>query len=430
MIPNPQPLVLNGDGTTPNCFFSGAAKVVLADENDVQLWERDPVTSSQVSSFGSAWDSISIYGLNEVVTFNDVLYVSIIQNNQNNNPSSVPSAWTQFDLLKRWNVNETYKSGDPVTGTDFTVYISTGNGNVGNNPVGDGGVNWVASGTGSGGLFAFIDWSSSVNYGEGSANIVTGSDGKYYVSLQAGNLNNDPVSTTGFWEWYTTINPNMLINGGFDFDQRVAVNWPVNGYGPDRFFITGNTGSAPVPQDTFGNVINFDGTGFSQGIELSNQGDQYPLVLGKTFTFSFYALLSGVTISALGIWRDNVGDGTNQVVEPNISALTAGEVVDGYTKYTATFEVSTVPAATNNTFEINVGVAGGGTISFADWKMEEGSVATPFIRSGNTLAGEYVACRRYTRLSDVNTRVAEYTYEMRDAPAVSGAGPYLYEAEL
>ena len=32
-IANPHPLILNGDGSVPNCFYSGAAKVILADED-------------------------------------------------------------------------------------------------------------------------------------------------------------------------------------------------------------------------------------------------------------------------------------------------------------------------------------------------------------------------------------------------------------
>lgn len=198
-IENPHPLVLNGDGSVPNCFYTGAAKVILADENDVQLWERDPVTSTEVSSFGAQWDAVSIYDLNETVTFNNLLYVSIISNNQNNNPSTTPEAWTQFDLLKRWNVNETYQVRDPVIATDFTIYLSKISNNLGIDPTTDGGVNWTPSGAGSGATFAFADWDVTTSYGLGGANIVNASDGNYYVSLQASNLANDPISEPLFW---------------------------------------------------------------------------------------------------------------------------------------------------------------------------------------------------------------------------------------
>jgi len=60
-IPNTQPLVLNGDGSTPNCYYSGKAKVKLitnagtaaAPVDGVQQWERDPVNASNLAAV--AW---------------------------------------------------------------------------------------------------------------------------------------------------------------------------------------------------------------------------------------------------------------------------------------------------------------------------------------------------------------------------------------
>ena len=156
-IVNSQPLVLNGDGSVPNCFYSGSAKVVLITNagtpslpvDGTQQWERDPVSAGAVGAIGTDWDSVSIYDINSVVEDAGVFWVSIINSNQNNIPAASPTAWTQFDLLKRWNVNETYQVRDPVIATDFTIYLSLTANNTGNNPVGDGGVNWAASGAGS-----------------------------------------------------------------------------------------------------------------------------------------------------------------------------------------------------------------------------------------------------------------------------------------
>lgn len=141
-IENTQPLILNGDGSVPNCFYSGSAKVILvtnagtstAPIDGDQQWERDPVTSGSVGAIGRDWDAVSIYDINSVVDFSGVFWVSIINNNQNNIPSSTPTAWTQFDLLKRWNINETYQSGDPVTASDGFLYTSLIVDNTGNDP--------------------------------------------------------------------------------------------------------------------------------------------------------------------------------------------------------------------------------------------------------------------------------------------------------
>ena len=46
---------------------------------------------------------------------------------------TTPTAWTEFDLIKRWNINETYKTGDPVTRGGL-YYTSKGDSNLGNDP--------------------------------------------------------------------------------------------------------------------------------------------------------------------------------------------------------------------------------------------------------------------------------------------------------
>jgi len=132
-IANTQPLVLTGDGRLPNCFFTGSAKQVLTDSDDVELWSRDPVSSLETTNFGAAWDATTIYDANSVVTLSGVFYVSLTNGNQNNNPASSPTNWTQFDLLKRWNTNETYAIGDPVT-LSGKFYLSLTASNAGNQP--------------------------------------------------------------------------------------------------------------------------------------------------------------------------------------------------------------------------------------------------------------------------------------------------------
>ena len=141
-FPNPQPLILNGDGTVPNCFYSGSAKVILvtnvgtptAPIDGTQQWERDPVTSAAIGAIGREWDAISIYDKNSVVILDDIFYVSIINANQNNNPSSTPTAWSQWDLLVRFNINETYQLADPVIASDGFLYTSLVIDNTGNDP--------------------------------------------------------------------------------------------------------------------------------------------------------------------------------------------------------------------------------------------------------------------------------------------------------
>jgi len=47
---------------------------------------------------------------------------------------------------------------------------------------------------------AFSDWNEFTTYGDGGANIVTASTGDYYVSIQAANTGNDPISSPLWWQ--------------------------------------------------------------------------------------------------------------------------------------------------------------------------------------------------------------------------------------
>jgi len=239
-IKNSQPLVLNGDGSVPNCFYSGSAKVILvtnagtssAPVDGVQQWERDPVSSSSLGAIGRDWDAVSIYDENSVVVNDEVFFISIINNNQNNNPSSTPTAWSQFDLLNRWNTNETYSVRDPVIATDFTIYISQVNSNTGNDPISSPS-EWLPSGVGSGGGLAFVDWDLSIDYPVGGTAIVTASDGNYYTSIQTPNLNQDPTVSPTFWAEIDLLQ-QWNINNTYEIDDPVTF---------DNVFYTALTGA-------------------------------------------------------------------------------------------------------------------------------------------------------------------------------------------
>ena len=306
-IANPHPLVLNGDGSVPNCFYSGAAKVILADSDDVQIWERDPVVGAESSSFGDSWDAISVYGLNEVVTFNDLLYTSIVTNNQNNNPASAPEAWSQFDLVTRWNVNETYQSRDPVIASDANIYTSLSSDNLGNDPISSPS-DWQATGTGGAATTPFLDWDGTVNYGAGTNNIVEGSDGNYYVSISTPNFNEDPTTEPTFW---TEID---FIEGG-------------------NITIIGDTIASTDTDSDINVAPNGTGTFTYNGVEIANT-TQLAAKADTTYVDAGLALKADIAgnenITGLWEWQDNIAQrfGNGADIEVSFSSSLNAYLID------------------------------------------------------------------------------------------------------
>lgn len=134
-IPNTNPVILTAAGRQPNIFFNGSARVVLTDENDVQIEVRDPDGATETGNF-DAWNSITIYNESDIVVGSDgVYYKSIINANQGNDPTSSPQEWQQIRFVNVWNQYETYATGATVQASNGFFYNSLVNGNIGNNPV-------------------------------------------------------------------------------------------------------------------------------------------------------------------------------------------------------------------------------------------------------------------------------------------------------
>lgn len=131
--------------------------------------------NSDTPSTATAWSSTTVYFKNNVVTFNSVAYMSLIDLNTNNEPDLAPALWAS---------GTTYSSGQKVGGSDGNIYQSVGNGNVGNNPVTDGGVHWTNTGV-------LNPWTTVFTGGKGSVNWleIGGSDFPAGVTLKTLNIN-------------------------------------------------------------------------------------------------------------------------------------------------------------------------------------------------------------------------------------------------
>ena len=139
---NTNPVILSASGREPPIFYTGSAKVILTDSDDVQIGVRDPVESGAAGGNFAAWNDLSIYSSGIIVTGDDSLYyVSLTEANQGNEPSVSPANWTQVLFTRVYNALETYVIGSIVRASDNLLYVSLTASNIGNDPVTDD-INW------------------------------------------------------------------------------------------------------------------------------------------------------------------------------------------------------------------------------------------------------------------------------------------------
>ena len=132
------PIALDDNGFEPDIFGGGSYRVILRSSVDTSSriqFDEEVVFSSDEDAFGP-WLDTKTYGAGgeNIVTGPDGLYyISIQASNLDNIPSATATYWTEFDLLKQWNTNETYLDTVPVTYSGG-FYTSLASSNLGNTP--------------------------------------------------------------------------------------------------------------------------------------------------------------------------------------------------------------------------------------------------------------------------------------------------------
>ena len=131
-----------------------------------------------------------------------------------------------------WIASKDYNANDVVQGSDGDFYRSLVNGNVNNNPVTTSG-SWT--------FLYSVEWSAGTTYKTGS--VVT-YETIVYQSLQNANLNENPSTEAAFW---------IPIQLSYIATQTYAID--VNVVGPDGILYTSlqnaNTGNTPASSPTF-----------------------------------------------------------------------------------------------------------------------------------------------------------------------------------
>jgi len=111
--------------------------------------------NADVPSTATAYSATVTYFRDQIVTYLTVPYKSLIDLSINQTPSASPANWA---------VGTTYAINNLVNGTDGVTYKSLGNGNVGHNPVTDGGVNWQNTGVLTPWTSVFVGGTGSLNW--------------------------------------------------------------------------------------------------------------------------------------------------------------------------------------------------------------------------------------------------------------------------
>jgi hypothetical protein len=137
---NTHPVLTDSAGFVPNIFFSGSARLVVLDSDDVQYVDRDPIGAESILGNFSLWDAQVTYSKDDIVkTSSSKFYQSFANGNQGNDPASSPTDWFEVRFLGVWNAAKTYATGDVVQTSDGSTWKSVIGSNLNNNPATDDG---------------------------------------------------------------------------------------------------------------------------------------------------------------------------------------------------------------------------------------------------------------------------------------------------
>ncbi len=271
--------------------------------------------------------------------------------------------------------------------------------------------------------------------------------GDIVVGTGSGTYDNLPIGTTGQVltadttvspykvKWAAAsaggINPNAVVNGGFDIWQRgTSFTALSKTFTADRWWkfrggdATGGTWSrqnsaTSAPGTQYCMRIQRDsGNTSTATMQLYSDFETSNSIIyaGQEITVSFYARkganYSGgdfnVTLqTGTGTDQSQFAGFTNETTVLTVTATAASMNTSTFVRYSGTVTLATTVTQLGlKAIWTPTGTAGAADyVEITGIKLEEGSSATDFIRSGGTLSGEHSACERYykrwTRISPI-----------------------------
>lgn len=143
------------DATGATAYMSGELVYTTAGDGTNRVYRSLIDGNSDNPATATAWSATTTYFKNQIVTRTSVAYMSLIDLNTNQDPALAPAAWAS---------GTTYASGQKVAASDGAIYQSSTNGNLGNNPITDGGSHWTNTGVLAPWTTSFVGGAGSVNW--------------------------------------------------------------------------------------------------------------------------------------------------------------------------------------------------------------------------------------------------------------------------
>jgi hypothetical protein len=229
-------------------------------------------------------------------------------------------------------------------------------------------------------------------------------DDRLAVGANGETLVADSSTSTGLrYQATQAAGKNALINGGFDIWQRGTSFTSSLVYGADRWFEYFGSGTFTYARTT-SNLPD----GFQYGMQITSNSTTASAELYQTMETANCIRFAGKTIVVSG-WVRSSSNVTATVLmgsstatdEPQSGTFssisgtgTSWATTGTATRFSATFVIPST--AKSLRFGLQTGsLASAATFTVTGLQIEEGNVATGFMRTGGTIQGELAACQRY-----------------------------------
>ena len=122
------------DTTGGTAYYAGDLVYITKSDGSYIVYLSRVNSNTEAPNTADVWNATTTYKQDDTVSYSGSQWRSLIAFNTNNTPVQGPANWV---------ASQTYAVNVQVTGTDGFIYTSQAGSNVGNNPVTDGGTNWV-----------------------------------------------------------------------------------------------------------------------------------------------------------------------------------------------------------------------------------------------------------------------------------------------